>query len=272
MIAATIAATTSATVSPSTRTLTGTCGLAVTGALFRYDGQKLKEREPIACLRGKNVSAIAQDREGQFLFGYWENDHKPISGLYTSPLKIVYQQGEQFQTIFVEDDKKTPYSRIGRVIATRNNEIYFHLTSSDFLASDTGFVRWHPEEGLTFYGTADGLIDNNITDLLLDRDENLWIATANGLSHFDGSTFRTFTTEDGLPSNRTHCLFEDARGHLWIGTDRAVAQYDGRLFPDYQVTPHRTGLSNTRRSRWEPSGLARSRVPLYATDPGKRRL
>ena len=198
--------------------------------LFRYDGQKLKEREPIACLRGKNVSAIAQDREGQFLFGYWENDHKPISGLYTSPLKIVYQQGEQFQTIFVEDDKKTPYSRIGRVIATRNNEIYFHLTSSDFLASDTGFVRWHPEEGLTFYGIADGLIDNNITDLLLDRDENLWIATANGLSHFNGSTFRTFTTEDGLPSNRIYCLLEDARGHLWIGTDKGVAQYDGRLF------------------------------------------
>ena len=198
--------------------------------LFRYDGQKLKEREPIACLRGKNVSAIAQDREGQFLFGYWENDHTSISGLYTSPLKIVYQRGKQLQTIFVEDDKKTPYSRIGRVIATRNNEIYFHLTSSDHLASGTGLARWHPEEGLTFYGIADGLIDNNITDLLLDRDENLWIATANGLSHFDGSTFRAFTTEDGLPSNRTHCLLEDARGHLWIGTDKGVAQYDGRLF------------------------------------------
>ena len=39
--------------------------------LFCYDGQRLKEREPIACLSGKSVSAIAQDREGQFLFGYW---------------------------------------------------------------------------------------------------------------------------------------------------------------------------------------------------------
>ena len=74
--------------------------------LFRYDGQRLKKREPIACLSGKTVSAIAQDREGQFLFGYWENDHKSISGLYTSPLKIVYQRGKQLQTIFVEDDKK----------------------------------------------------------------------------------------------------------------------------------------------------------------------
>ena len=205
--------------------------------LFRYDGQQLKEAEPIACLRGKNVSAIAQDREGQFLFGYWDNDHTSISGLHTSPLKIAYQRGEQFQTIFVEDDKKTPYSRIGRVIATRNNEIYFHLTSSDHLASGTGLVRWHPDDGLTFYGIADGLLDHNITDLLLDRHENLWIATANGLSHFDGSTFRSFTTEDGLPSNHIRCLFEDRRGHLWFGTHGGVVHYDGRLFQTIN-SPH----------------------------------
>ena len=206
--------------------------------LFCYDGQKLQEREPIACLSGKSVSAIAQDREGQFLFGYWENDPESIKGLYTSPLKIAYQRDEQFQTIFVEDDKKTPYSRIGTVIATRNNEIYFHLMSSDGLAaSGTGLARWHPDDGLTFYGIADGLLDDNITDLLLDRHENVWIATTNGLSHFDGSTFRTFTTEDGLPSNHIRCLFEDRRGHLWLGTHGGVVHYDGRLFQTIN-SPH----------------------------------
>jgi len=205
--------------------------------LFRHDGQQLQEREPIAGLNGKSVSAIAQDREGQFLFGYWENSHKSIEGLHTSPLKIVYQQGEQFQTIFVEDDKKTPFSRIGTVIATRNNEIYFHLTSSDRPASGPGLAHWHPDEGLTFYGMADGLIDDNITDLLLDRHGNLWIATTTGLSHFDGSTFRSFTTEDGLPSNHICCLFEDRRGHLWLGTYGGVVHYDGRLFQTIK-SPH----------------------------------
>ena len=198
--------------------------------LFRYDGQKLKKIE-IAGLSGKSVSAITQDREGQFLFGYRENGHKSkIERLYTSRLKIVYQRGEQLQTIFVEDHKKTSRRRIGTVIATRNNEIYFHLTSRDNLASGTGFACWHPEEGLTFYGVEDGLIANDVNDLLLDRDGNLWIATPSGISCFDGSTFRTFTTEDGLPSNHIYCLFEDACGHLWIGTDKGVGQYDGQLF------------------------------------------
>ena len=123
------------------------------------------------------------------------------------------------------------------MVASRNNAIYFHLTSSDFSTSGTGFARWHPEEGLTWYGVEDGLIDNDVNDLLLDRHGNLWIATPSGISCFDGSTFRSFTTEDGLPSNRIHCLFEDARGHLWIGTDRGVAQYDGRLFQTIK-SPH----------------------------------
>ena len=205
--------------------------------LFRYDGQKLKEREPIAGLSGRSVSAIAQDREGQFLFGYWENSHKLIERLYTSPLKIVYQRGEQFQTIFVEDDKKTPHSRIGTVIATHNNEIYFHLTSRDNPDSGTGFACWHPEEGLKFYGVEDGLIDNRVNDLLVDCHGNLWIATLGGIRYFDGSTFRSFTTEDDPPSNCIHCLFEDARGHLWFGTDRGVAHYDGRLFQTIK-SPH----------------------------------
>ena len=71
------------------------------------------------------------------------------------------------------------------------------------------------------YGVEDGLIDNYVNDLLLDRHGNLWIATRGGISCFDGGSFRTFTTEDGLPNNRIYCLFEDARGHLWIGTTAA---------------------------------------------------
>ena len=206
--------------------------------LFRYDGQKLKKREIAADIDAGSISSITQDREGRFIFGYWE--HYTINKreeLLASPLKIVSQQGEQFQTIFTEDDKKTTHSRVGTVIATRNNAIYFHLISRNSPASDTGFARWHPEEGLTLYGVDDGLIDNDVNDLLLDRHDNLWIATRSGINCFDGSSFRAFTTEDGLPSNCIHCLFEDARGHLWIGTDQGVTQYDGQLFQTIK-SPH----------------------------------
>ena len=206
--------------------------------LFRYEGQTLKKKKITADSDAGGISRITQDRQGRFIFGYWE--HYTISQrkkMLASPLKIVYQQDGQSQTVFTEDDKKTSLNRIGTVIATRNDAIYFHLTSSDFPTSDTGFARWHPEEGLTWYGVGEGLIDNHVNDLLLDRHGNLWIATLGGISCFDGRSFRTFTIKDGLPSNRIHCLFEDARGHLWFGTDRGVVHYDGRLFQTIK-SPH----------------------------------
>ncbi len=199
--------------------------------LFRYDGQKVKKMKIDVDLDERSISTIAQDRRGQFLFGYWEKGSiSDREELLSSTLKIIYQQGEQFQTIFLENEGGDSLSRIGTVIVGRNSEIFFHLIYQDFAVSDKGFAHWHPEDGLRFYTVADGLLDNRVADLLLDRHGNLWIATQRGLSCFDGVVFRNFTTEEGLPSNRIRCLFEDSQGHLWLGTDGGVVHYDGQLF------------------------------------------
>ena len=212
--------------------------------LFHYEGQKIKKVKTIADVREKSVCAIAQDSQGQFLFGCWERE-KAIGKqeLFDSPVKIVYQQGEQFQTIFTEDKKREEdkkrdmISTIGTIIAGHNGEVFFYFLHQNFSDIDKGFARWHPEEGLKFYGIEDGLIDDRVNDLLLNRNSNLWIATQSGLACFDGSTFRTFTTEDGLLCSRIHCLFEDSQGHLWLGTDRGVVHYDGQLFQTIK-SPH----------------------------------
>ena len=217
--------------------------------LFRYDGQKVEKIETIADLDGKSVSAIAQDSQGGFLFGHWENSTgKKREDIFASALKLIYQRGEQFQTIFVENEKKDPFSSIGTVIAGRNNEIYFHLTCHNFSVGGRGLARWHPEDGLKFYGIEDGLIDHQITDLLLDRNGNLWIATQCGLSCFDGNVFYNFTTADGLPSDRIRCLLEDRQGHLWIGTDGGVVHYNGQLFQTIN-SPHIGSVSQILEDR-----------------------
>ena len=209
--------------------------------LFRYDGQAFKKMKMAVGSGERSICAIAQDPQGHFLFGYWEGstyeNKSKKEELSASPLKIIYQRGEQFQTIFVEKEKKDILDRIGTVIAGRNGEVYFHLACHNFSVGNRGLARWHPEEGLKFYGIEDGLIDDKVTDLIEDRHGNLWIATLSGLCRFDGSTFQTFTTDDGLPSNRIRCLFEDRQGHLWLGTDRGVTHYNGQLFQTIN-SPH----------------------------------
>ncbi len=217
--------------------------------LFHYDGQELKKMKIAADLDERSISAITQDSQGKFLFGYWEKGTiSEREELLVSPLKLIYQRDEQFQTIFEEEEEKHPYDSVGTVIAGRNGEIYFHLTCRNFSVSDKGFARWHPEEGLKFYGIEDGLIDHRVTDLLLDRAGNLWVATLSSLIRFDGHTFHTFTTEDGLPNNRIRCLFEDRQGHLWLGTEGGVVHYDGQLFQTIN-SPHIGSVSQIFEDR-----------------------
>ena len=42
------------------------------------------------------------------------------------------------------------------------------------------------------YTTENGLSDNNIHDIIKDRQGYLWIATQNGLNRFDGVEYKTF--------------------------------------------------------------------------------
>ena len=122
----------------------------------------------------RSVSAIAQDSQGQFLFGYWEKGNPTIKRkISCQSIKLIYHQASSFQTIFVDhtDIEKKHFSlanSIGAVIFGRNDEVWFHLSSRNFSDNNKGFARWHPEDGLKFYGIDNGLIDDRVTDLLLD--------------------------------------------------------------------------------------------------------
>ncbi|TDX02078.1 sensor histidine kinase [Dinghuibacter silviterrae] len=60
------------------------------------------------------------------------------------------------------------------------------------------------------YNSENGLPENSVNDLLLDRNRYLWIATQYGLARFDGQHFRVYNTSNTpvLKSNRVTVLFE----------------------------------------------------------------
>ena len=49
-----------------------------------------------------------------------------------------------------------------------------------------------------------------------DKKGFLWIATENGLSRFDGHSFKNFTVKDGLPDNDILDIFLDSAGNVWM--------------------------------------------------------
>jgi ligand-binding sensor domain-containing protein/two-component sensor histidine kinase len=67
------------------------------------------------------------------------------------------------------------------------------------------------------YDVRNGLIDNNVTDGLIDQRGGLWLVTTRGLSYFDGHRFINFSSQDSVNTLRSNRI-------------RAVSHSDGRIY------------------------------------------
>ncbi len=88
------------------------------------------------------------------------------------------------------------------------------------------------------FTTRDGILSNYALSLCTDARGYLWIGTNDGLSRYDGISFRNYTVADGLPFSRVNCVYESPRnpGTLWIGTNGGGAcKLVGRRFTSYRV-------------------------------------
>lgn len=69
------------------------------------------------------------------------------------------------------------------------------------------------------YTVADGLAHNNVHPMFQDAKGFLWLATAEGLSRFDGYGFTNYGIEDGLGHIFVNHIAVDRRGRLWVATN-----------------------------------------------------
>ena len=80
------------------------------------------------------------------------------------------------------------------------------------------------------YDRAQGLLSNNPSKLLVDRDGGVWVGSLEGLFRLAGNRFERFATSDGFTNNNVRDIFEDSDGSIWIGTDAGVNRFrDARI-------------------------------------------
>ena len=71
-------------------------------------------------------------------------------------------------------------------------------------------------------------------NVLQDRKGGFWLATWNGVVHFDGSTFTNVTFKEKLRRYRAFTLLEDRDGNIWLGTTGAGAyRFDGTVYTHF---------------------------------------
>ncbi len=69
------------------------------------------------------------------------------------------------------------------------------------------------------YTVGDNLVHNNINQIFQDAKGFLWIATAEGLSRFDGYGFVNYGIQDGLNQIFVNDIAVDRQGNLWAATN-----------------------------------------------------
>ncbi|MBX7222288.1 MAG: GAF domain-containing protein [Blastocatellia bacterium] len=69
-----------------------------------------------------------------------------------------------------------------------------------------------------FYAERDGLPQNAVMDVTLDRKGYLWVGTQNGAACFNGRTWTVVNLPNRRLSNSVQALLAASDGSLWIGT------------------------------------------------------
>jgi ligand-binding sensor domain-containing protein/signal transduction histidine kinase len=77
----------------------------------------------------------------------------------------------------------------------------------------------------TRFTRADGLSGDFVTALLEDREDNIWVATLNGLDRFRRLAISTITTKQGLSTDTVMSVFGSRDGSVWVGTVRGLNRW-----------------------------------------------
>ena len=106
------------------------------------------------------------------------------------------------------------------------------------------------ENHFIHYTPKDGLADGGISSIVQDSSGFLWIGNENGLSRFDGHTFKVYrynpADTNSLRENRIWNLFIDSKKHLWAITFHWLYLYhpEGDWFEHF-------GINNLKDDRLE---------------------
>jgi PAS domain S-box-containing protein len=116
---------------------------------------------------------------------------------------------------------------------------------------------------VSYFKVEQGLLNDLVEDVLVDSDNQVYVATSSGLSVLKSGRFRNFTVRDGLPNPILKVLRRDHKGQIWIGTfGGGAVRFDGKHFTRFSS---QDGLINDRvNSIWED----RSKRLWFGTDAG----
>jgi len=210
------------------------------GRIWAFTGHGLAQVEnsrfvSVSGVHGTKVHSIAGDKSGNL----WLSETSNL--LHIRDGRLVEQ---------------IPWSRLGR------------MESATVLLSDTergglwlgfwrggGVLYFKDGQVRASYTSANGLSSGAVTDLRLDRDGALWVATQGVLDRVRDGHITTLTSRNGLPCDTVLWTMEDDERSLWLYTSCGLVRITRAELDAWVADPKRT----IERTVWDAADGVRLR-------------
>ncbi len=175
---------------------------------------------PVSSVPGGQIHAIAGDSAGNLWISH--QDH----GLFH------LRDGRLVEQI--------PWARLGRkdfAYALLADPVQGGLWLGYFKG---GVAYFKDGEVRTSYAGPDGLGEDRVNGLLLDRGDTLWAATEGGLSRVQNGRIATLTSKNGLPCDSVAGALEDDDHSFWLYMACGVVRVGQPALDAWVTDPKRT--------------------------------
>jgi len=184
-----------------------------------YSGERFISYSKENGMVNNQVWTICQDLFGKFWFG-------TSDGISVIDLK---NDKEKTFTNYTTQDGLTS-NDVRSMVCDRSGNIWVATWGGKVVKFDKNLNRFVQIPALN------DIVYTLVSSLMIDRRDNLWIGTLEGIVRYDlnSGNIKTFRTIDGLTDNDISCIFEANNGDVWIGTkQKGITVYNGKSFKTF---------------------------------------
>ncbi len=182
--------------------------------LCYYNGSKFVSGIDLGILGNVGVISACPMKDGSIWFG------TNGQGIY------VFKNGSVENLTVQNAGLLSNYART--ILEAKNGDIW--------IGSGSGLSRYDGSE-FRHYTRQDGLHIDQVSMLIEDSQDRIWIATdgGNGIRYYDGDKFHELSTNSGLSHNIVYSLIEDNQGNIWFDTNKGLDKFDGTTFRNFNI-------------------------------------
>ena len=185
------------------------------GGVSRFDGSTWTTYSSREGLASDYVTAMLQVRDGTFWFG--------TGWFFMQEAGITRFDGHAWTDLVPAHGKHQQW----RFLEDRRDSVW--------IAYDSGGIGRYDGENWSIYGADDGVADEQVYDLMQDKEGIIWAATRNGVSCFDGSSWERIDGVEGLSKEGVNAIYQSQDGHVWAATTSGLCRYDGYFFRTFNT-------------------------------------